>query len=146
MNHESLFNYYFERIKKNIFYPVRPDDLHKTCKHVITIKGLEYLTKLKRKMTIGKYKLTDQETANLVYLMRVYATTNGNLEALREHDELLFRFCRDVDLIHHKITLFIDGYIEKNPYYDPKYLDYHYRWGNIINIELYRLRIKEFGD
>jgi len=110
MNFEGLWQYYLDRTNHNLLYPVRPEDLHKTTKSRITIKGLEYLNELKRKCIMGKDKLTDQEIANLVYLMRIYATTNHNLDALKEQDEFLFRFCRKVDLLHHKIT-FIQKWI-----------------------------------
>lgn len=146
MNFEGLWQYYLDRTSHNLLYPVRPEDLHKTTKSRITIKGLECLNELKRKCIMGKNELTDQETANLIYLMRIYATTNHNLDALKEHDEFLFRFCRKVDLLHHKITLYKNGYVEKNKEYDPKYYKFHTIWRDVILAEIHRQRIKEFQE
>ena len=135
-----------DKTNQNILYPIRAEDLNKTSKSRITIKGLEYLNELKRKCIMGKDELTDQETANLVRLMQIYAATNHNLKALQEHDEFLFRFCRKVDLIHHKTTLYKNGYIEKNKEYDPKYYEFHNTWREAILAEIYRQRIKEYGE
>jgi len=146
MKHDELQKYYYEKTTENIFYPVRPEDLYKTNKFVITVEGLKHYTELKRKIVMRKGEPTDQEKADFVALLNMYASTNGDLEALKEWNDYLFRYARDLDLIHHKTTLYKRGFIQKNKDYNPKIIKFNQIWRDAIGAELKRLRIKEYGE
>jgi len=133
MNPKALLDYYQNKIKENPFYPIGPEDFHKAHKFVITITGLEYLTQIKRKFVMGE-KMTDEERANFLFLLLTYATTNRDVNTLREWNEDIIRIG-----LTPTPTLFKKGYTEKNPNYDPTYFECHETWQRAVLKKYYSL-------
>lgn len=129
---KSIRDYYYEKIDGNVFYPITKKNLHKLNKFVITVDGLKYFNELRRKFIRDDSSLTLTELANLGQLWLHYAATNRNPQEVTEWDNYIFRVANKVDLLHEKITLRKNGFIIPNKEYDPKQMEYHRIWTNVI--------------
>ena len=54
MNPDALFNYQWNKMKENPYYPVNPENFDKIEEQVITKQGLEELEILKRECIMGR--------------------------------------------------------------------------------------------
>lgn len=129
---KKIIEYYYEKMDKNVFYPITKKNLHKINKFVITIDGLKYFNELRRKFIKDDSSLTLTELANLGSLWLYYASTNQKPHELSEWNDYIFRVANRGNLLKEKRTLRQLGLIIPNKEYDPKQMEYHHIWRKII--------------
>ena len=128
---KKLHDYYEEKIKDNIYYPVTKNNYHKLFEYVITIDGLKVLHELKRQFIRDDKSLTPTELLKLGKLWNTYASTNGNMKEMLELDNYMLRTAKQVN-VKERINLLEDGLITVNEDYDPRQMKYYMTWSKII--------------
>ena len=146
---DSLQNYYYANKIKNIYYPIRPENYPKVEPSVITITGLEYFSKLKRKFIIDDSSLAPKEYATLGGLWYLYALTNKKTDELAEWESYILRVAIPSKGERPSFKeLRENNYATKNPNYDPKQIKFQQVWEKTLLLEMTKLsnRIIFFSD
>ena len=139
MDPDALVDYQRNKMKENPYFPVNPQNYDKIEELVITKKGLEELTILKRECIMGRG--SDKQKALYIELLRLWATTNRSLDKLREWKKYLDMYVSDIIKIHYTPTaIWREGYAVKNPNYEPKYMKSHDTWHSAVVAKCYELR------
>ncbi len=128
---KKLRDYYNEKIKDNVYYPVTKNNYHKLFEYVITIDGLKVFHELKRQFIMDDKSLTPTELLKLGMLWNSYASTNRNKKEMLELDNYILRVSKRVNR-KTRINLLEEGLIIINKDYDPKQMEYHLTWRKII--------------
>jgi len=128
-------------IKDNPVFPVRVEDYDKLNEFVISVKGLEQITILKRQLTMGTATL--EEKTILEHLLEIYATTNPSKEKLRDWKKHVDFMFNDLMKTHYLPDLVNEGLAVKNEKFDPKYREYWNIWTQTIVSKIYALQREE---
>ena len=126
MNPDAICNYQRQKMKENPFFPVKPEDFDKFEEISITIEGLKQLETLKHKCIMGR--ATIEKKIDCIDLMRIYATTNKSLTALKEWKKYIDRYFDELLKTRYVSDLLKDDFAMQNLKYDPKYMKSHETW------------------
>jgi len=138
MNPDALVDYQRNKMKDNPYFPVNPQNYDKIEEYVITKKGLEELTILKRECIMGRG--SDKQKALYIELLRLWATTNRSLDKLREWKKYLDMYVSDIIKARYSPDLEGEDYAMKNPNYNSKYMKSHNTWHKAVIAKCYELR------
>jgi len=141
LNSDELIGYQRKMVKDNPVFPVRVEDYDKLNEFVISVKGLEQITILKRLTLMGNATLEDKVL--LERLLEAYASANPSKERQREWKRHVDWYFSDLMKSRYNPDLIQEGLVVKNENFNPKYREYWNIWTRTIVSKIYALQREE---